>query len=89
MPSSMERSAPAQNASLPEVMTTPFTAASAVVCFTIASSSLIEVSIEHVHRAAGNVPGDERDAVGVGLELEILEGHVVLPHASRRLSLIL
>src|SRR5579871_155658 len=43
MPSSMDRSAPAQNASLLEVMTTPFTAASAVVCFTIASSSSIEV----------------------------------------------
>ena len=44
MPSSIDRSAPAQNASLPEVMTTPFTAASAVVCLTIASSSLVEVS---------------------------------------------
>ena len=31
MPSSMERSAPAENASLPEVTTTPFTPASAVV----------------------------------------------------------
>ena len=37
--------------------------------------------VQHVHRAAGNVPGDERNAVGVGFELEILEGHVVLPHA--------
>ncbi|MGX1237649.1 hypothetical protein AB7M71_010787 [Bradyrhizobium japonicum] len=44
MPSSMDRSAPAQNASLAEVMTTPFTAASAVVSLTIASSSLVEVS---------------------------------------------
>src|ERR1700761_2495279 len=44
MPSSIERSAPADSASLPEVMTTPFTAASAEVCFTIPSSSLIEVS---------------------------------------------
>ena len=44
MPSSIERSAPAQNASLPEVMTTPLTLASAVVCLTICSSSLIEVS---------------------------------------------
>src|SRR5262245_41461906 len=44
MPSSIERSAPAQNASLLEVMTTPLTAASAVVCFTISSSSRIEVS---------------------------------------------
>src|SRR6266850_2384712 len=44
MPSSIERSAPAHSASLPEVMTTPFTAASSEVCFTIASSSLIEVS---------------------------------------------
>src|SRR5260221_14534155 len=44
MPSSIDRSAPADKASLPEVMTTPFTAASAEVCFTISSSSLIEVS---------------------------------------------
>ena len=44
MPSSIERSAPAENASLPEVMTTPLTAASAEVCFTIASSSVIVVS---------------------------------------------
>src|SRR6185437_1228135 len=44
MPSSIDRSAPADNASLPEVMTTPLTALSVEVCFTIASSSLIEVS---------------------------------------------
>src|SRR6516165_4232005 len=44
MPSSIERSAPADKASLPEVMTTPFTPASAEVCLTISSSSLIEVS---------------------------------------------
>ena len=44
MPSSIERSAPAHSASLPEVMTTPFTAASAEVCLTIASSSVTEVS---------------------------------------------
>src|SRR6202051_4115018 len=44
MPSSIERSAPAENASLPEVTTTPFTAASAEVCFTISASSRIVVS---------------------------------------------
>src|SRR6266699_2231490 len=44
MPSSIERSAPAEKASLPEVTTTPLTAASADVCFTIASSSVIVVS---------------------------------------------
>src|SRR5882757_2977481 len=44
MPSSIDRSAPAQSASLPEVMTTPFTAASAVVCLTISSSPVAEVS---------------------------------------------
>src|SRR6185312_10278655 len=44
MPSSIDKSAPAQNASLADVMTTPFTAASSVVCFRIASSSLVEVS---------------------------------------------
>ena len=30
---------------------------------------------QHVHRAAGHIPGDERNAVGVGLETEIREGH--------------
>src|SRR5258706_16422720 len=44
MPSSIERSAPAENASLREVTTTPLTAASAEVCFTISSSSVIVVS---------------------------------------------
>src|SRR6266704_2920777 len=44
MPSSMDRSAPAENASLPEVTTTPLTATSAEVCFTISSSSDIVVS---------------------------------------------
>src|SRR6266700_5728946 len=44
MPSSIDKSAPAQKASLAEVMTTPFTAASLVVSLTIASSSLVEVS---------------------------------------------
>ena len=44
MPSSIDRSAPAHSASLPEVMTTPFTAASAEVCLTISSSSVTEVS---------------------------------------------
>src|SRR6202790_1466734 len=44
MPSSSERSAPAENASLPEVTMTPLTAASAEVCFTISSSSVMVVS---------------------------------------------
>src|SRR5712672_3089422 len=44
MPSIIERSAPAHSASLPEVMTTPLTAASSEVCLMIASSSVIEVS---------------------------------------------
>src|SRR3954469_8044901 len=44
MASSIDRSAPAQKASLLEVMTTPLIAASAVVCFTISSSSLTDVS---------------------------------------------
>src|SRR5262249_55695652 len=43
MPSSIDRSAPAQNASLADVTTTPLIAASSVVCFTIASSSSTEV----------------------------------------------
>src|SRR5689334_8645238 len=44
MPSSIDRSAPAENASLPDVTTIPFTAGSADVCFTISSSSVIVVS---------------------------------------------
>src|ERR1700687_885842 len=44
MPSSIDRSATAENASLPEVTTTPLTAASADVCFTISSNSKIVVS---------------------------------------------
>src|ERR1700719_3857359 len=44
MPSSIDRSAPAENASLAEVTTTPFTAASDEVCFTISPSSAIVVS---------------------------------------------
>ena len=31
--------------------------------------------VQHVHRTSGDVPGDERNAVDVGLYLEILEGH--------------
>ena len=34
--------------------------------------------IEHVHRLAGAVPGDKRNAVGVGLNLEVLVSHVRL-----------
>lgn len=44
MPSSIERSAPAQNASLAEVVTMPLIAGSFVVCLTISSISRIEVS---------------------------------------------
>src|SRR3954453_16753260 len=44
MPSSIDRSAPPENASLPEVTTTPLTAASAEVCFTISASSVMVVS---------------------------------------------
>ena len=40
--------------------------------------------VEHVHRLFGHVPGDERDAVLVGVDLEILViGHVVLPGLKR------
>ncbi|CKX58288.1 Uncharacterised protein [Mycobacterium tuberculosis] len=44
MPSSMVRSAPPENASLPEVMTTPLIAASLVVASTMAASSMLVVS---------------------------------------------
>src|SRR5712664_2361739 len=44
MHSSIDRSAPPENASLPEVTTTPLTALSAEVCFTISSSSRIVAS---------------------------------------------
>src|SRR5260370_19640430 len=44
MASRIDRSAPPEHASLPEVTTTPLTAASVEVCFTICSSSVIVVS---------------------------------------------
>ncbi len=34
------------------------------------------LAVDDVHRAPGRVPGDERDAVGVDVELEIDVGHV-------------
>src|SRR5712691_8571002 len=43
--------------------------------------------VEHVHRTPGNVPRHQRNAVGVGLNLEILEGHLFapsMPTAERR-----
>ena len=33
------------------------------------------LGIQHVHRAPGHVPGDERDSVGVGFKAEIGEVH--------------
>ena len=51
MPSSIDRSAPAEKASLPEVITTPLTAASAVVWSTMApSSSTVVVSSTFIER---------------------------------------
>ena len=38
--------------------------------------------IDHVHRAPGHVPGDERNAVGIDVELEIV-GHRSLPRQRR------
>ncbi len=35
--------------------------------------------VEHVHRTARGVPRHQRNAVGVGLDFEILEGHLLLP----------
>src|SRR4029077_18957047 len=35
--------------------------------------------VEHVHRTAGDVPRDQRNAVGIVLNLEIPEGHLSLP----------
>ena len=67
----MVRSAPAQNVSLPEVMTTPLIAASRATCSTMADEFLDHRRVDDVHRAARHVPGDERDAVGVDVELEI------------------
>ena len=71
----MVRSAPAQNVSLPEVMTAPLIAASAATCSTMRVKLLHHLEVDDVHRAAGHVPGDERDAVGVGVELEMDDGH--------------
>ena len=43
---------------------------------------LDHLEVDDVHRAPGTVPGDERDAVAVDLELEMLEGHRVLALSS-------
>jgi hypothetical protein len=42
--------------------------------------------IDDVHRAAGHIPDDERDAVGVDVELEVGVGHETLPISCIRLS---
>ena len=71
----MVRSAPPENASLPEVMTQPLIAASAATVSTICDELVDDLEVDDVHRAAGHVPGRVRDAVGVGLEAEIREVH--------------
>ena len=38
--------------------------------------------VDHVHRPARHVPGDQGNAVGIDLEGEILEGHTHLPFVS-------
>ena len=45
---------------------------------------LHHLRVDDVHRAAGHVPGDERNAVGIDIEGEIGEGHVSLPVVSVR-----
>ena len=43
---------------------------------------LHHLRVDDVHRAAGHVPGDERNAVSIDIEGEIGEGHVSLPIVS-------
>ena len=57
----MVRSAPAQNVSLPEVMTAPLIAASAATFSMMLGELLHHLEVDDVHRAAGRIPGDERD----------------------------
>ena len=78
MPSSIVRSAPPQNASLPDVITAPLMAASAATFSTIPDNSSIAAMRDDVHRASGHVPGDERDAVGVDVEFEVRSWRSVL-----------
>ena len=81
MPSSIDRSAPAHSASLPEVMTTPFTAASAVVCLTIASSSVTEVSSStFIERPGVSQVTSTMPSVSVS-SLKFLKAMLVAPNA--------
>ena len=58
--------------SLPDVITAPLIAASAATLSTISEARSITSVVDYVHRAAGHVPGHERDAVGVDVELELV-----------------
>ena len=71
MRSSMVRSAPPQKASLAEVITAPLIAASLATFSTICESSSVTRCVDDVHRAAGHIPGNERNSVGVDVDLEI------------------
>ena len=66
-------------------MTAPLIAASVATCSTIVAELRDHRLVDDVHRAAGHVPGDERDAVGVDVELEVGHGGRSL-RSARRLS---
>ena len=47
-----------------------------------------DFGVDDVHRAAGHVPGDERNAVGVGLETKVGEVHGKSPSRDQTRSMI-
>src|SRR5215211_4942160 len=86
MPSSIDRSAPAQNASLLEVMTTPLIAASAVVCLTISSSSSTDVSSStFIERPGISQVTSAMPSASVSI-LKFLKAMLVAPSMSRRVG---
>ena len=88
----MVRSAPPENASLPEVMTQPLIASSPATVSTICDSSSITSGVMTFIERPGMSQVAMRDAVGVDLEAEIgevhhgllLPGGPVIPDAAKR-----
>ena len=72
-PSSISRSAPAKKSALPEARMMPLTLSSLSALLERAGIGRDRGLVQHVHRAAGHVPGDGGDAVAV----DVVVDHVV------------
>ena len=71
----MVRSAPPEKLSLPEVMTAPLIAGVGDDLVDDLLEFVHHLFGEDVHRTVRHVPGDQRDAVGVGFDGEVGVGH--------------